>query len=417
MRALVSSSNVPESLSTSRHWMGEIVLAQPLSVAVLSWLSLSLTLLIVIALTCIDYTRKERVMGQLVLDKGMIKIYPQVTGIVVRRLVNEGDAVTRGQPLFSISIDRASLSRGNTQSQVAEQIEIRKALLKAERRKQENILATEQEALKLKISDSQKEESQLKMEIGAYEGRIELSKASLERSRHLVREGFISPNQLEEKQQDILDIQGKLHGLLRAILTLRKEENQLRSELINLPFKSQNQLSILDRQRALIEQEEAENEGKREYLVLAQLDGVATSVLAEVGQTASPEKPIMGLLPAGAKLQAVLLVPTRAYGFISPMQPALLRYLAFPYQKFGQYTGKVREIGKTTLSADEMKILGMSNDPYYRVVVALDSQDVMAYGKPVRLSDGMQVEADILIDTRKLYEWVLEPLLSVTGKL
>ena len=30
---------------------------------------------------------------------------------------------------------------------------------------------------------------------------------------------------------------------------------------------------------------------------------------------------------------------------------------------------------------------------------------------------GMQLEADIMQERRKLYEWVLEPLISITGKL
>ncbi|WP_277914475.1 hypothetical protein, partial [Pseudomonas aeruginosa] len=30
---------------------------------------------------------------------------------------------------------------------------------------------------------------------------------------------------------------------------------------------------------------------------------------------------------------------------------------------------------------------------------------------------GMLLDADILQDTRRLYEWVLEPLYSLTGKL
>ena len=29
----------------------------------------------------------------------------------------------------------------------------------------------------------------------------------------------------------------------------------------------------------------------------------------------------------------------------------------------------------------------------------------------------MQLEADIMQERRKLYEWVLEPLISITGKL
>ncbi|MDN7919179.1 hypothetical protein QZM99_13895 [Burkholderia gladioli] len=40
----------------------------------------------------------------------------------------------------------------------------------------------------------------------------------------------------------------------------------------------------------------------------------------------------------------------------------------------------------------------------------------MAYGKPRPLQAGMTVQADILQERRRLYEWVLEPLYSVTGK-
>ncbi|MFL4114118.1 hypothetical protein, partial [Pseudomonas aeruginosa] len=36
---------------------------------------------------------------------------------------------------------------------------------------------------------------------------------------------------------------------------------------------------------------------------------------------------------------------------------------------------------------------------------------------PRPLQSGMLLDADILQDTRRLYEWVLEPLYSLTGKL
>ena len=125
-----------------------------------------------------------------------------------------------------------------------------------------------------------------------------------------------------------------------------------------------------------------------------------------------------GLLPNNAKLQANLYLPSRAYGIVLKDMEVLLRYPAYPYQKFGQYAGRVSEIGRTALVGDELRAVGqVNNEPFYRVTVLLDSQWVMAYGKPIVLQDGLQVEADILIDTRKLYEWVLEPLYSVTGKL
>jgi membrane fusion protein len=53
----------------------------------------------------------------------------------------------------------------------------------------------------------------------------------------------------------------------------------------------------------------------------------------------------------------------------------------------------------------------------YEVVVALHAQTVVAYGEQRQLRAGTEVEADVLLETRRLYEWVLEPLYSLTGKV
>jgi membrane fusion protein len=57
-----------------------------------------------------------------------------------------------------------------------------------------------------------------------------------------------------------------------------------------------------------------------------------------------------------------------------------------------------------------------SREPLYRIKAALDSQTVLAYGRPQPLQAGMQVEADILLDRRRLIEWIFEPLLSLAGR-
>jgi membrane fusion protein len=49
--------------------------------------------------------------------------------------------------------------------------------------------------------------------------------------------------------------------------------------------------------------------------------------------------------------------------------------------------------------------------------VALDRQSVDAYGRPQPLTAGMQLEADVLLDRRRLIEWLFEPLLGLTGRL
>ncbi len=42
---------------------------------------------------------------------------------------------------------------------------------------------------------------------------------------------------------------------------------------------------------------------------------------------------------------------------------------------------------------------------------------MQAYGNAVPLKSGMLVDASILLEKRRLYEWVLEPLFSISGRM
>jgi membrane fusion protein len=52
----------------------------------------------------------------------------------------------------------------------------------------------------------------------------------------------------------------------------------------------------------------------------------------------------------------------------------------------------------------------------YRIVVALASQAVDAYGERKDLQPSMTLEAEVSLERRRLAEWVLEPIYAVTGK-
>jgi membrane fusion protein len=56
-------------------------------------------------------------------------------------------------------------------------------------------------------------------------------------------------------------------------------------------------------------------------------------------------------------------------------------------------------------------------EPTYVVTVALAEQAVNAYGEKHPLQAGMALEADVLLDTRPIYHWVLEPLFSIKGRI
>jgi membrane fusion protein len=51
------------------------------------------------------------------------------------------------------------------------------------------------------------------------------------------------------------------------------------------------------------------------------------------------------------------------------------------------------------------------------VTVTLEQQHVMAYGREQPLAAGMQLEADVLLERRRLIEWLFAPVLGIAGRV
>jgi membrane fusion protein len=230
--------------------------------------------------------------------------------------------------------------------------------------------------------------------------------------------------QLQAQEEQVLEQRGRLRGMERQRSERQRELAGVRAELQELPIKGLAQVAAFDRNVATLEQELAEAEARRQIVVPAPQSGTVAALQVEVGSTASPATPLMSIVPTDSSLEAHLFTPSRSIGFIREGQPVLIRYQAFPYQKFGHHAGTVASVSRTAVSPGELpaQLSGLSalvgsGEPVYRIVVRLDRQSVLAYGRQQALQSGMQLEADIALERRRLYEWLLEPLYTLTGRL
>jgi membrane fusion protein len=395
--------------------LGEIFLLQPRT----HWLWMLAVVLCAAAILAFlflgEYTRKERVSGQVSLSHQSVRQYSPAAGTVTERYVEEGARIAKGDPLFRIYIDRVSLTKGEAQAAILHQIEERHLRLDTERKLQQQILQEEEATLRRRAHSLGLQIAQLDREIAAQGKRLALNAENLDRARTLAAQDIISAVELQDKEQEHLTLQAQMEGLRRNRLSLTEEGEATRSELRNAPLKARNQLSAIERSIHELEQQAVDNESRRELTVVAMADGYVTGVLVNVGQQVMPTTTLLSILPEGAAFEAQLYVPTRAVGFLEPGGKVLVRYQAFPYQKFGQHQGTIRSIARTALLPAELQLLGEAKEQLYRVLVELQAQHVIAYGKRMPLQDGMQLEADLLVDTRKLYEWILEPLYTLRG--
>jgi membrane fusion protein len=215
-----------------------------------------------------------------------------------------------------------------------------------------------------------------------------------------------------------MDQDGRLESMRRTRIGLARERAALAYETATAQARARSQLAAIDIQSAQLEQERIERELQHRIDIIAPAPGVIATVLVEPGQAVSTGMTLATIIPAGAPLQAHLFAPSRSIGFVRPGQEVQLRYPAYPHQKFGAHRGRIASISRNAMSAAELGFTPAdgSREPLYRIKVELPAQSIDAYGKPEPLKAGMQVEADILLDRRRLIEWIFEPLLSLSGR-
>ena len=96
-------------------------------------------------------------------------------------------------------------------------------------------------------------------------------------------------------------------------------------------------------------------------------------------------------------------------------QDVRLRLAAYPYQKYGHLPGRVTQVSRTPVAAGELALLAGgtagagSGQPMFRITVALQPDTT---GAALPLNTGMQLSADVLLEHRRLVEWLFEPLLG-----
>ncbi|MGU8077247.1 HlyD family secretion protein [Burkholderia pyrrocinia] len=397
-----------------------IVFVRPVSFVILTAAATCMALVVILFFVFGSYTRRTTVEGVLIPDTGLVKLYVKQPGIVLRKHIIEGQRVTRGQVLYTISSDLQSVAAGGTQAALIIQARQRKMSLQQEIDKTKQLQGNERDTLQAKIDSLRTQLAGIDDQLATQRTRTSLAADASTRYAGLLVKDYVSMDQAQQREADLLDQRSKLISLQRDRASAAQLLKEAVSDLAGLSLKQQNQLSQIDRSVIDVNQSLIENEAKREVVITAPETGTVTAVIAEPGQMFDSSHPLASILPADAHWQAYLFVPSSAVGFVRVGDPVFIRYQAYPYQKFGQYAARVVSIARAALSPAELAtssgITG-SEGAFYRITVELQSQNVIAHGKPQPLQAGMSLQADVLQERRRLYEWVLEPLYSLTGKL
>lgn len=402
---------------------GTVIITRPISHLAVTGAFLTLTALIISFFIFFETTRKAPIQGMLVPTGGVTKVFSGQLGVIKEIHIKEGQYVHKGDVLFVVSSERSTQDRQSTEARVSQLLVERRESFRIELEQVRKQARYRHIALQQHMRGLQSEVKRLDSQAQVQQQRLKMSQEAVTRFVQLKQTNYISAAQLQEREAEVLDQQQRLLEIERIRSTVQSDLARALAEEQDIQVQALRDANGLHRSASALEQDLTENEARRENPIRALRSGTITTIAANLGQTVGTVTSLASILPEGKKLEAEMYVPSHAIGFIKPGMTALLRYRAFPYQKFGQHSARVLEVTTTSVRADELlssaALLPGANqlEPVYRIRLELAQQTVQAYGVAMPLRSGMLVDASIMLERRKLYEWILEPVFSISGRM
>jgi membrane fusion protein len=393
--------------------LGEIILSQPISARLLSAFSLLVALSAIVFLFVGEYTRRVRVEGFLLPEQGVLRVVPPQAGVVRELRVHEGDTVAKGDVLYVLSSERAVADAPSSEARVVERQRERLASLGADVKDLDVRHRQQLQSARDRATGLQSELQSIDANIAVAEQQLKLATESYQRYETLRAKKVVSELDLERLKQAELDRKSGLENLRREKLSAQNGLRTAQLEIAEMPLRQRAERGSLERDVAALEQALLESEARREVQVTAPEAGRVAAVLVVAGQGVSPGQTMLHLLPSESALQASLYVTSASIGLIRAGQRVKLRYPAFPFERYGHQEGEVSAVATSAIRAEELPYPIASTEPVYRVQVKLDAQTVGPEGRRHALQAGMKAEADVMLDRRRLIDWMFEPLRSM----
>jgi membrane fusion protein len=227
-----------EALSNQqRDWLGSIQLIRPVSLAVLTGFVVLVAAAVAAYLMLGEYTRKARVSGYLVPDRGLIRLMAPQAATVIETHAAEGQSVHRGDVLFVLAVGQTTPS-GDAQTAIQGSLARRERSLQDALQQRGLLEQNQAAALDLQINNMRHELSSIDSEASLQRERLALAQQALTRLESLRNDNFVSSAQVQTKTEELLGLKAQLQSLDRQRGTQLREIATLEAQRRELPMRA-----------------------------------------------------------------------------------------------------------------------------------------------------------------------------------
>lgn len=382
--------------------------------------------------------------GKLVPRSYLKIVQPAEGGIVREILVDEGALVLPGQPLLRLDPSIMEADTRALQHELASRtLQLRRidaeltdgilrrhrgdpddayartnAQFHANRRAYQEALAQERSTI-IRVGKELRAAIEVQTKLRRT---VPIYRTMSERFDTLKREGFVSEIYQLERERDHIEKDQDLKAQDFTVESLEAslEQARMRQAQVTSNYRQQlhSERAPADAQAKKVAEELAKQHYRNTLIELTapQAGIVKDLVLHTPGSVVSPGTVLLTLVPHGDALQADVMVKNLDAGFVRAGQPARVKIVAYPFQRYGMIEGEVIRVSADASEtgngrAEDLDAEGKATiQSMYRARIALPLQRMRFATAELPLVSGMQVTAEIKLGERSVLEYLLAPV-------
>lgn len=400
---------------------GQILLVHPISHSALALLGLAILVVILLFLTLGEYTRRATLPGVLEPAGGLAKVYASRAGRLKSRRIAEGDVVHKDDVLLIFTSEHNGTNGQAIEQQSEAYAMARLDTLDKEMKGVLNINRSDLESNEESLKSLRMTHANLSSQIANQYTRVQAARAAVKKYQALGASGYMSTLQIQDKMNDLNDQELRLQSMQKELVSNEADIARITRTIASAPERSAVAMAQIQRNIESIRAELDLQKNQHDWSVTAPSDGVVSGLAINVGQNVDTNAPLLTVVPQNDSLQAILYTTSRNSGFLKAGQHVKIKLDSFPYQKFGFVDGKVINFAASPVLSTEispttrLNVPGDRTEPIYAVKVQMEAQTIKTYGRTQQLRPGMQLTADVELDTRRIHEWILEPMFTLSN--
>lgn len=400
-------------------WLGKALLVSGFPLRYVVLLTTLFAIFFLVFIISGQYTRRINVSGEIISLPHAIDIFSPQQGFITEQRASAGQIVKKGEHLYQIDVSRFTRTGSVSENSIAainhqiSQIDNIIVRLKSNRQTTLDTLNNQLDQYRTALQKSQD------LLTSAAEG-MSVMRTSMENYSRYQNQGLVTRDQLSNQRYLFYQQQNAFQSLSNQVIQEEIEITRMQSELSTRAADFDNQISQYEYQRSDLNRQLTEAAASGTLFINAPVDGKLETVSITPGQMVNPGDSLAQLIPADSHTYLLRLwLPNSSLPYIKPGDPVNIRYEAFPFEKFGQFAGRIVSVSSVPASAQEIaRSRGVPSsqagtEPYYKVLVEPEQTELWHQGKNIRLMSGMKAQTTLFLEQRAIYQWMVSPVYDI----